>query len=145
MVWAPYRKVDIERIESVQKQFLLFALKSLGFEGFRLPPYRSRLLLLNMTTLELRREMFSATFAYDLIKNGVRSESLAARIIFDRNLRNLRNVRLLVEEMHRTDYTYNDSVARAIRNFNKYGDCFDEAVSRDVYKSRIDRKFKRIY
>ena len=76
IVWAPYRQIDIDRIESVQKQFLLFALKHLNFSGFVLPPYKSRLLLLNMVPLEDRRKLFSAMFAFDLIQGNIKSENL---------------------------------------------------------------------
>jgi hypothetical protein len=62
VVWSPSFAIDSGKIESVQKQFLLFALRDLNFnrnnpDSFVLPPYESRLLLLNMTTLEKRRQL----------------------------------------------------------------------------------------
>jgi len=50
--------VHIDRIESVQKKYLLFALRSLNWDQkVRLPSYQSRLLLLNLLTLVNRRTM----------------------------------------------------------------------------------------
>ena len=52
VVWSPYKACDISRIESVQKQFLLFALRGLGWShGFQLPPYEAWLGLLNIDSL----------------------------------------------------------------------------------------------
>jgi hypothetical protein len=145
IVWSPYRKVHSDRIESVQKQFLLFALRSLGFEGFALPSYKSRLLLLNMTTLELRRELASATFIFDLIHNNVDCASLAVRIHFNENHHNLRHSRILVEEFHSADFSRNETVSRAMNFFNKYGNCYDGEISRIGYKNRIDRQIKKLF
>ena len=44
---------DIARIESVQKQFLIFALRGLGWNNLlELPPYENRLMLIDLPILE---------------------------------------------------------------------------------------------
>ena len=51
VAWMPFTKEQCNRLESVQKQFLLFALRNLGWrDRYVLPSYRSRLRLLNMDT-----------------------------------------------------------------------------------------------
>ena len=41
IVWMPAFTVDVKRIESIQKQFLIFCLRNLGWaDRFHLPPYR---------------------------------------------------------------------------------------------------------
>ena len=70
-IWAPYRDVDIKRIESIQKQFLIFALRHVGFQGPQLPPYKSRLLLINMISLEDRRRLASALLTFDILKKNI--------------------------------------------------------------------------
>jgi hypothetical protein len=144
IVWNPYRKVHSDRIESVQKQFLLFALRGLGFEGFVLPPYKSRLLLLNMTTLERRREVASATFIFDLLHDNVDCVALTERLKYNENSHNLRHRRILVEEFQSLDYLRNDTISRGISNFNKHGDCYDNQIGRIGYKTRLDREMKKL-
>ena len=52
VVWMPFYDIDVKRIESVQKQFLLFCLRDLGWSnGYVLPSYRSRLNLINLLPL----------------------------------------------------------------------------------------------
>ena len=47
VVWDPVFKIDSDWIESVQRQFLLFALRGLGWaDRFGLPAYEARLSLL---------------------------------------------------------------------------------------------------
>lgn len=145
IVWAPYRQVDIDKIESVQKQFLLFALRDLGYTGYHLPPYRSRLLLLNMTTLELRREKASATFILDLIQGDIDCKVLADRITFKDSVYNTRDRNILNEERHVLDYAINDPIARGIKNFNKYKACYDRVVNRNTFKERIDRVHRKLH
>ena len=60
----PYKQKYIDGIESVLKQFLLFALKHIYDKeyGFRLPPYKERLRMINMESLQERRELLCASF-----------------------------------------------------------------------------------
>jgi len=59
--------VHIDRIESVQKQFLLFALRGLNWDqNVRLPSYSSRLLIINLPTLVSRRIMLGTIFMNNL-------------------------------------------------------------------------------
>ena len=56
VVWDLVVKIDSDRIESVQRQFLLFALRGLGWaDRFQLPAYEARLSLLGIETLYERR------------------------------------------------------------------------------------------
>jgi len=62
-VWSPEYHVHIDRIESVQKQFLLFAVRGLNWDqNVRLPSYSSRLLLINWPSLVSRRTMLGTLF-----------------------------------------------------------------------------------
>jgi len=54
-VWSPQYQVHIDRIECVQKQFLLFALRGLNWEqNVRFPSYSSRLLLISTFNVPVR-------------------------------------------------------------------------------------------
>lgn len=60
-----------------------------------------------------------------------------------RQLRCLLNIeRLLREDFFDRDLTSNDTVSRSIMIFNQFRDFYDEYVSRAIFSSRIDRKFK---
>lgn len=65
-----------QRIESIQKKFLKYALRNLGWKsGYvlpsRLPSYENRLTLLNMNSLAQRREINLVTFVLKLLKAGI--------------------------------------------------------------------------
>lgn len=62
----------IIKIESVQKQFLIFALRRLKWPNSRLPKYESRLLLI--ITLEECRKIAQVSFVYNILKGNITSE-----------------------------------------------------------------------
>ena len=89
--FSPYYETHINHLESVQKQFLLFALKSLNWDPtVNLPSYESRLKLLNMPTLKSRRIMLNISFLHKLINGEVSSTFLLGRAEFKVPLRSLR-------------------------------------------------------
>ena len=68
VVWSPTFECDKVRLESVQKQFLLFALRHLNWQDpFVLPPYDARLGLLNLESLVDRRTMADFQLARSLL------------------------------------------------------------------------------
>lgn len=139
VVWNPREAQMTKKIESVQKQFLRFALRHLGWDRstFELPPYENRLKLLGMETLEKRRHCADALFAFDLLKGNIDCVSLQRMIRVNSNPRHLRHVRYLEEDQHRTSYGQNGPVSRASRTFNSNFRHFDDAISRDSFKKLI--------
>lgn len=95
-VWNPFYDSHCKKLESVQKQFLLFALRSLNW-GNRLilPKYEHRLLLLDMQTLENRRIMLNVVFMLKLINGSINSDYLLNVISFKYPARFTRNFSLL--------------------------------------------------
>jgi hypothetical protein len=52
-VWNPFYDVHVAKIERVQKKFIRFSLRRLGWADMNdLPPYESRCMLLNVDTLQ---------------------------------------------------------------------------------------------
>jgi len=91
-VWSPQYQVHIDRIESEQQKFLLFALRSLNwYQNVRLPSYQSRLLLLNLITLVNRRTMIGTIFMQNLIRGDIDSVELVNRRTFNVPVRLTRN------------------------------------------------------
>ena len=78
MIWNPQYNIHAEKIESVQKQFLLFALRRLNWGSrFDLPPYE---VAYGMQTLEARRRMLGSIFVFKLLMGEVDSSYLLERI-----------------------------------------------------------------
>ena len=70
VIWTPYYESHIMHLESVQKQFLLFALKSFNWNpNLNLPSYNNRLKLLNNLALICRKTMISVVFMIKLIND----------------------------------------------------------------------------
>ena len=59
IIWRPHFLIYVNLIESVQKRFLLFCLRGLGWNSFVLPSFESRLTLIKLPTLQCRRIMLS--------------------------------------------------------------------------------------
>ena len=75
VVWDPSYKVYSDKIESVQKQFLLFCLRGLGWNpNIPLPSYKSRLALIKLPSLYSRRNMLNISFLLNLFEGNVQSE-----------------------------------------------------------------------
>ena len=63
VVWDPVFECYQARIESIQKQFLLFSLRHFQWtEGYHLPPYVPRLSLLDLDILRDRRVLAACSF-----------------------------------------------------------------------------------
>ena len=68
VIWTPYYESHVRHLESVQKQFSLFALKSFNWNAnINLPSYNNHLKLLNIAPLSCRRRMLSVIFMIKLI------------------------------------------------------------------------------
>lgn len=107
VVWSPYYNVYVDRIESIQKKFLLFALRGLGWnQSENLPPYENRLKLIDLPTLERRRYMLRSIFIIKLINGQVDSKFLLSKISFNIPSRVTRNFRPLHLSISRSNYDY---------------------------------------
>jgi len=92
VVWLPNSPTWIKRIESVQKQFAMFALREYPnvANNFTIPHYSDRLSRLDMVSLLKRRTETAIMFLYDLINNLVHCPRLKDEIILIDNPHNLR-------------------------------------------------------
>jgi len=82
-VWSQQYSYHQDRIESVQKKFLLFALRGFNWvSGSNLPPYTSILLLINLSTLTNRRTMLGDMFMIKLVTGEIDFSYLLSQINF---------------------------------------------------------------
>ena len=91
VLWCPYYNSYIDSLESVQKQFLLFALRSLRRgSNFILPPYENRLKLINLPTLRQRGTVANILFVFKLIDCCVDASFLLSFLSINVPARNTR-------------------------------------------------------
>lgn len=96
-VWCPNAVGKIARIESLQKQYLIFALRDTEHRDndFRLRPYLDRCQTHNIQTLQRRRINAQIFYMYDVIKRNILTPAILNEIRFNSNALNLRNYRIL--------------------------------------------------
>lgn len=143
-VWNPSYAIHIIRIESIQKKFLLFALQNLNWENrFILPPYKQRLLLLDMNTLENRREVLSSIFVYNVIVSKIDSNFLLHLIDLYVPYRNLRNFIPVRQKFYILNYLNNEPFSYCINHFNNLFQFVDFNLSVNTIKHNMLIYFKR--
>jgi hypothetical protein len=141
IVWMPKFKCDINRLESNQKQFLLFSLRNLGWQDrFQLPPYEQRLGLLDMTTIHDRHKMHCAIFVVDALNDKIDSAVIKSKLIVRGNQHGLRHHRFLEEKLVRTNYHANAAIPRCISIFNELLPYFNLDDSKNVIKFKLKTK-----
>ena len=103
VVWSPYMKVHEDRIESIQKQFLLYALRKLGWTVFPLPSYEARCLLINIQTLKERRDHAKVFYVNNIVSQHTDSSYILSRLNLYAPSRQLRNRHLFAIHRHCTN------------------------------------------
>lgn len=139
IVWSPFYNVDSNKIESIQKQFVLYALRGLGWsrETFVLPSYVSRCQLINIETLSRRRMNLGIFFVYDLLKGFFDAPELANTLRLNATTRTLRTARIFDLDFHSTNFASNEPINRMCSIFNRVGNIFIESTGRDQFRSVI--------
>lgn len=138
IIWDPYYNLHSDRIESVQKQFLLFILRSTyPNPSLYLPPYRTRLLEINLPTLKSRRTMLNVIFVINLIKGNICSEFLLNNIFFNVPQRPTRYYQPLSIEYFQQNYANADPVRRICVNFNELYSIIDITLDINTIKKNL--------
>lgn len=139
VVWTPLYEVHIKRIENIQRSFLRFALRKLGWrDRLNLLSYTDRCQLINIQTLEVRRRNAGLLFAFDIFNGNVDSPALLGILGLNVPSRPLRDTEFLHRRLHRTNYGLAEPICNIIRLVN---DCksFDFGLSRKQFKNLIER------
>ena len=137
IVWSPYQEVHINRIESVQKQFLVFALRKLNWASYPLPSYESRCMLINIETLKKRRETTMITFVNDMISQRVNSPNLLETLNFYAPSRPLRTRNIFTNNNYRSLYAKHGPINSIMNAYNKHCEIIDVTMSRNALKSAL--------
>ena len=119
VIWTPHYDSHFMHLEAVQKQFLLFALKSFNWNPMlNLPRYNNRLKLLNIPPLSCRRTILSVVFMIKLINNDIDSSFLLSRINFHIPRRNLRTFAAIKMNNYRSNFLNNNPIMLMFKYFN---------------------------
>ena len=122
--------VHVKKIESVQKQFLLFCLRNLPWNpNINLPSYKSRLQLIDLPSLESRRKYMNISFVINLVNGSINSEFLLRKIEFAVPIRSSRNFIPLKIKYFRTNYANFDPMRRMCNQFNIFYPYIDFSVN----------------
>ena len=93
----------IDKIESVQEQFLLFSLRHLHWNSdFVLPPYISRLKLIGLPSLRCRRVMLNTVMVLKVLNGDVSSDYIISKIKINVPFRPTRYYQFLHIDFQRT-------------------------------------------
>lgn len=146
-IWSPDNITHINAIESIQKQFLIFALRKFKWQNrFQIPPYRHRLLFFHMNTLEDRRTISQILFILSIINYCTTSSqllsSLCLRIPINFNIerftRNRQNTNQIILSTTQSDDPFNKMKIK----FNLFYEMFDLNDSNENVKNILKSYFK---
>lgn len=149
IVWNPYYNDSSNRIESIQKRFMLFALRRLPREvnapKYVLPPYLGRCLLLNIEPLFVRRQISCAIFVRDVIMGRIDCSQLLSLFSIRAPVRSLRYRGLVIDlHFHGSNFGMSDPIFNSSRVFNNVSTVFDFNLSRDEFKRLLKNLFIHI-
>lgn len=137
-VWNPHYEVYSDMIESVQKQFLIFALSHFEWNPQEdLPPYESRLKLIRLPTLQSRRTTSNVLFLHKLLTGEIDSPSLLSSVNInvpanpERLQRSQRRYELIYLKTCTTNYADNEPLRHICRDYNNLYEfiCFSKTIN----------------
>ena len=141
VIWDPTSEVYCQEIESIQKQFVMYALGDTNrIPPYILPPYEERCRMLGLVKLETRRAEANVMMAFDLYNGVISDKNIANKLVKVNHNKTLRDNRLLRESAYQSDYLYNQPIARTIRIVNEYSEFMN--LSRSKFKIKIRKKFR---
>lgn len=110
IIWTPYYSIHSSKLESIQKKFVLFALRHryarISFDN--LPSYISRCNILNLPLLSLRRKMFSVIFIHDVLSHRIDAINILSQIYISVPCRSSRTRRMFKIPFRRTNFGLSD-------------------------------------
>ena len=132
VVWQPFYDVHAKKLESILKQFTMYARREYPSQAnnFRITPYLQRLDELNMSTLERRRANSCLTFMYDILHSHANCPSLKESVTLNANPRGLRRQELLRINDRSMKLALASPLCRMVKFANIVPEHFNNAQSR---------------
>ena len=139
VVWSPYYQNHVDAIESIQKDFLIYALRRSVRRGtdYRLPSYVSRCESIGLESLSRRRFNLAAVFVFDVLYGRMDCPELLAKFRVNVPARDLRGAGYLVLARHRSNYGLFEPVNNLSRIFNLFSHHQAVASTRGVFRALV--------
>jgi hypothetical protein len=137
-VWTPFYDVRVDKVESVQRRFIRYALRSLGWTDiYDLPPYEHRCALLRLDTLVKRRSIACIMFIFDGLGGRMNSPNLFSALDLNIPRYRTRGSEFLRIGFHRTNYGVHELMSAAMREFKDVISLFDFILTRNQFVNRL--------
>ena len=134
VVWYPVQVTQIQKLESVQKKFLIYMFKKFGWYHYiKFAPYNKTF----WTWVIRRRTNACHYFIFDLLSGRVDALNILTLISIGVPPVHLRNYRMLVPNFHRTNYGMFEPINNIMLLFNTVLDYFDFVITRDSFRLSI--------
>ena len=141
VVWLPYYGIYKNKIESILRQFTMYAMREYPNQsnGYHITPYKDRLSLLGMQSLDRRRFNSSIMFMHDMLFNIIHCPSLRSEISFNNNTRNLRHTDLIKIRDSHFESNPTLSLYQMCKYSNLVKDLFLKPFNRNIFKSKLSQ------
>lgn len=150
-VWCPFYQDYIDRLESIQKQALLFIMKKTDWNYdhdipyylnvARLPSYKVRCNNYKIPTLANRRKILGSIFIANVLLGKTDSPYILGNLNIYTPTRNLRQHNFLQPDQHRTNYGEHEPINTMVKMFNDVEELFDFSISSDCFKNKLKKHF----
>lgn len=139
VVWLPFYKIHKEKIESILKQFTMFALREYPSvtNNFKISSFNERLCKLDMQSLQRRRLNSATLFMYDLIHNNIHCPGLKNEIGVDANARALRRSEHIKIKNKQLRLIPTAPITQIANISNKVAELFKLQITRNSFKSKL--------
>ena len=122
VVWRPQYSGQIQRLEGIQKKFVRFALRNLGWNNEQLPPYQQLCMLVNLDTVLSRHNISDAVFFINVLAGRISSQIIADRLNFNNSPVELRRRRAFEPPLRSRNYTQHEATSRFMSQYNRLQD-----------------------
>lgn len=137
VVWRPQYEIQIQRLEGVQKKFLKFALRNLGWSGEHLPAYEDLCCLVDIDTISSRHKIADIVFFCNILSGRIKSPFLYDRLSFNTSPVTLRRRRVFDPPLRSRNYTQHEPTSRFMNDFNRLQDVISTNMTPEVIRSRL--------
>lgn len=124
VIWCPFYKTYISRLENVQNKFVRFLCFKTGYlasDGY----LSAALTHFNIISLENRMVMSDVLVIYKLLNNIIQNADLLSMVYFNIPQTNLRNFELFNIPFRKTNCSLNSPLCRSLRHCNRLSTVFD--------------------
>jgi hypothetical protein len=129
--------VRVDKVERVERRFILYALLSLGWTDiYDLRPYEHRCALLRLYTLVKRRSIACVMFIFDILSDRINSPNLLSALDLKNPQNQTRGSKFLRIGFHRMNFGV-VPMSAAIREFNEVFGLIDFILTRYQFMIRL--------